>query len=1357
MAAAWVPAAAARAAYEDPQPTLDRCWLAFSATTRTLGLFHLDEHPSLVLKRQLAAAESELLGDEPKPEGPPRPDLTFDAPDSADAGKPLRPGGGYKTPAESVSDSSEATRAGARVGGAVFVEDGRQAGGLELDGTGGFRSPAYPDLTAGVAFTIDVSIRPKAADAPVPRIVLHVPSRTRGPASFELVRRPDRHLEVRCAGVVLGATSRPVPAGEWTHVALIVTPSRLVPAGFGKPPVAIPEQVLLVLDGAVDATLAHPSIAREFRGSDGRVFVGISAAGGDGFVGTIDEVRISTGIAEYCADRRRQFLGAEPVADTPPVMRDSRDVVLHEPLDGPAGEGTSAVASAGAIRGSCALVGAAHGERTVPLDAAIDLTQGTVEFWFRPDDWDNRQVQGLMRPLFSVPLVSILARADEQSPPQAVLAASLLSMRPKFVSPPRIEPGTWHHVLLAWGSGGPRAYLDGARMPPGIIGWSVNPAAATPALPVRNLLIGAAAKGGGYRGEGTFVDEIRVYGRPLTAVEAANAFARFNSDGRVTPLPFATVDWSVDIVSKSLRAQLELLDPRRDRVTRVEATLAGPGGTHIATLTGTSGTSSPGRYPMDMVKGLSEGRASLATIGLPLEYGRHSLALRFLAADGTAIESLSFERDRPPPPWWKSRVGLHEGEVPPGFEPVRLESEKDGRTGVILSERRIEIDRRGWPAALVSRGKDMLAGPVEIEAAAGEKLDWQPAPNAAVVEASKPDMVQLRGDMTAGGWSLTTTTAIECDGMMKVMARLVPPPEGAMDRLAVTIPLKEEHATHFGFWTGNMEFRHACRYGFLPSGKGMVFSSASPWAARSREITGSFIPFVVLADDDRGLNWFAENDRNWTKSNDTPAIAVERDGGRVLLRLTLLHGRTKVDAPLDFVFGLHLTPVRPLSAGRRSLNRNLSFEFVDGFSKQPLRCDEGHDMNFAIAPLNDDYEAAAVRAREHRRQYGQYGGYRGPILYLDRVNVSLPASAAEFAPYWQKTGMRYHPDARDCYAWTVNEWLRRKLIAGLYIDDTFILPSYGTIDGLAYTFGDGRVQPGFEFFDYREMVKRLRWLFHDNGMEPLIWMHMTNTFYMPCLSFADLLMDGETAFPEWGEDRDFLRTWPMERLRFNQADKWGVATNWMFKIGMAGGMMPNSGLRHFRYQQYRALYGGLMANDVGVQFVPVPAIEATGVFDDEARFVGYWSPEAAITTDAREVYASVYLLPAGQRGKAGPRAVAVIVNRSGSPRVVDLAVDPARLGLGGKAVADVGIADVDAFDPPEGEDVRRMAKPKVLTGPQPVGDSATADLVADFEAAIDRDIAAQGRFQFDDHNFERTTTGLRLQIRPWDYRLIEFQ
>jgi hypothetical protein len=537
----------------------------------------------------------------------------------------------------------------------------------------------------------------------------------------------------------------------------------------------------------------------------------------------------------------------------------------------------------------------------------------------------------------------------------------------------------------------------------------------------------------------------------------------------------------------------------------------------------------------------------------------------------------------------------------------------------------------------------------------------------------------------------------------------------------------------------------------------MVFASTSPWAARSREIAGSFIPFVVLADDDRGLNWFAENDRNWTKSNETPAIAVERAGDRVLLRLTLLHGRTKVAKPLDFVFGLHLTPVRPLTSRRRSINKDLSFEFVDGFSKQNLRCDEGNHMNFAIAPVNDDFEAAAVRARVHRGHYEKYGGYTGPILYLDRVSVALPPSAAEYAASWQRNGMRYHPDARDCYAWHVNEWLRRKLIAGIYIDDTFILPSYGPVDGLAYVRDDGGVQPGFEFFDYREMVKRLRWLFHDNGMEPLVWMHMTNTFYMPCLSFADVLMDGETAFPEWGEDRDFLRTWPMERLRFNNPEKWGVATNWMFKIGMAGGMMPNASLRHWRHQQYRALYGGLMANDVGVQFAPVPGIEATGVFDDEARFVGYWSPDAPLKTDAAEVYASAYVLPAGHRGKAGPRAVAVIVNRSGGPVVIDIAVDPARLGLGGRPVKDLAITDVDTVNPPPGEDLRRMAKPKVLAGPQPTDDGRTDDLLQAFEADVDRDVAAKGRFQFDDHNFERTEKGLRLQIRPWDYRLIELQ
>ncbi|MEI6367987.1 MAG: glycoside hydrolase domain-containing protein, partial [Planctomycetota bacterium] len=796
------------------------------------------------------------------------------------------------------------------MGAAVFLSTGRFDGSLHLaGGPCGFRTPPYPELTSGKAFTIDALIRPEGADgsttvateanARSSQIILHMPNRTQQGGGYEVRRLVDGHLEVLCGSHLLGVSTCAVPNRSWTHVAMIVTPPRTTPGRFAHIENHCNEQVILVINGAVDATFEHPAITPELRRLSGQVFVGNDAAGSAGFVGDIDEVRVSKGLLKFYDDHRDEFFADAGPEVGPPVMRDPFEMILHESFDIAGQPPEHPVNSA--VRGSCSLLGDGHGIKTLPLNASIDLAKGTLEIWIRPDDWDNRQEQQLQQPLFSIPVVAITAQASQNAEPKTILTASLHSMKPVLHAPPAINPGTWHHLVLAWEGDSRRAFLDGAPLPNGILAWSIITTPDLLSLPIRTLKVGKAAAGGNYRGEDTFFDELRLYRRPFTPIEMVNAFRRFVPGGHVDPLPFAFVDWGLNMATQSMTADIELLDARRDAVASVEVTASGPGLTHRVTL---DRSPSPPRDktkaqgPHDATTGIIDGHARLTTTGIGLEYGKHTLSLRFLDGTGALVETLSIDRERLIPPWWHSTVGLHEGIPPPGFEPVRVTKEKEDRISVELSERRIDIDARGWPAAMVSKAANMLAGPIKVEAiAGGATLDWQPRKEPLAVEESAADRVRIRGGMTASGWAMDTETTIECDGLVRIATAVTAPQAGELERLTVTIPLKQEHATLLGFWTGNPDFRNACRYGDTPPHQGIVFASTKPWAARSTQIVGSFMPFVSLADNERGLNWFAENDRHWTKSALVPAIEIERLADKVLLRLTLVHEKTAVDEP----------------------------------------------------------------------------------------------------------------------------------------------------------------------------------------------------------------------------------------------------------------------------------------------------------------------------------------------------------------------------------------------------------------------------------------------------------------------------
>jgi hypothetical protein len=307
---------------------------------------------------------------------------------------------------------------------------------------------------------------------------------------------------------------------------------------------------------------------------------------------------------------------------------------------------------------------------------------------------------------------------------------------------------------------------------------------------------------------------------------------------------------------------------------------------------------------------------------------------------------------------------------------------------------------------------------------------------------------------------------------------------------------------------------------------------------------------------------------------------------------------------------------------------------------------------------------------------------------------------------------------------------------------TFTDPEFGP----AYTMPDGKVQAGFEFFDFHEYLKRLRWVFIDNNMRPGIWIHMTQTHFIPCLAFADIILDGEDRFLDWGRPEDFIVMWGLARFRYSSPKKWGLAQVWMNKIG--NDKEKPVEMPHWEYRQVRSYHAALMVHDIFATGGWLADPEKAGCYVDDAQFIGYWEPNSPIKSEDPAFVASVY--------KLKDRTAVVVVNDSKETGVATLKLDAAGL-RDGASLKDLVVRDADAYDPPAGEDITKVGKPEapdVAAQKEKVDDVATQfEDMLDKEQKLEEEKKRVG-FLYDDHNFQWEDGILKLRVRTHDYRLL---
>lgn len=272
--------------------------------------------------------------------------------------------------------------------------------------------------------------------------------------------------------------------------------------------------------------------------------------------------------------------------------------------------------------------------------------------------------------------------------------------------------------------------------------------------------------------------------------------------------------------------------------------------------------------------------------------------------------------------------------IPQPFIPLRAETNELYHTVHVIG-RDYTFGPDGMLTSIISQGHEMLAAPIRVVAVEDGKesawdMDYPENESESFIQHRSDEEIVICGTKQSERFIVNTCYTVGYDGNididMKLMTRgktvaqefgiaNIKPTRFQLDRLWIEIPLRSEACTLFHMYP-NSEMRLAD--GTIRPLTAMSMSGRLP----EQSVCLPFKPLLWLGNEERGVGWFAESDRNWQSADSDTAMEIIRDGEILVLRIRLLDSHPYVwqgdvengmqlYQPIDFHFGLQVTPVKP--------------------------------------------------------------------------------------------------------------------------------------------------------------------------------------------------------------------------------------------------------------------------------------------------------------------------------------------------------------------------------------------------------------------------------------------------------------
>ena len=243
--------------------------------------------------------------------------------------------------------------------------------------------------------------------------------------------------------------------------------------------------------------------------------------------------------------------------------------------------------------------------------------------------------------------------------------------------------------------------------------------------------------------------------------------------------------------------------------------------------------------------------------------------------------------------------------IPQPFLPVRAESRNNEHT-VHVIDRDYTVGADGMLCSIRSQGVELLAAPVRVVAVEdGEPSHWDDnySENEAesFIQRRNDEEVIVCGAKQSDRFIVDSCTRIGYDGGVDIDLKWMPrgrtvaqvfgvaearPMLFKLDRLWLEIPLRAEAVTLFHMFPNSV-------ISLADGTERPMGTMSASGAVPAQDTAMPFKALLWLGNEERGLGWYAENDRNWQPEDPNRAMELVRDGKQLILRVRLLDSQPK--------------------------------------------------------------------------------------------------------------------------------------------------------------------------------------------------------------------------------------------------------------------------------------------------------------------------------------------------------------------------------------------------------------------------------------------------------------------------------
>ena len=472
--------------------------------------------------------------------------------------------------------------------------------------------------------------------------------------------------------------------------------------------------------------------------------------------------------------------------------------------------------------------------------------------------------------------------------------------------------------------------------------------------------------------------------------------------------------------------------------------------------------------------------------------------------------------------WEHNTLGISDQVIPP-YEPLI----RDGHS-VRAVLRTYDLNNSGLPEQIRSVGQDLLAAPVSFRISVNDNAETVDSDRDLEFTLERPNEIHYQAQWHAGKLQGRTKAFFDYDGMLKLTVDFTLPESEKLSAFDLIIPIRATSASlmHVLSDTGKASVTGKVPIGANPVWESMFIEHNSSLEVDNKvnRFPGTFVPYIWLGDENRGICWFANNDKDWLPDDQQSVAEINRyaDRTEIVIRFVTQPGTLK--RTHSITFALQATPTKPMMQTPAHWRKVVfGLPRMEGLYHAAILGSAFHwgaDDYFSFKPRQGDeaifglLKTARSGALPQDKLNAWMNGYDPGIPYLKtvtngiRTGLAMAATAPQtIIPYTNMRGasvreeefpifkdewlmgdyapQKWHEyesgfgycalacrSRQDFILWCLNRMLESGALDGIYYDVTYPKASRNTITGNAYYDDNGKLRTGCDLFESRELFKR---------------------------------------------------------------------------------------------------------------------------------------------------------------------------------------------------------------------------------------------------------------------------------------------